>query len=523
MKSTRTQWLTLTAAIVAAHCALMQRLPAQQADTKPAARAAAVDPFPVTRAEPIDGTAVTYADPAVPMLSFPTDFKSRRAVTNVPLKAGQPVVMLDAKGPGCVRHIWRLIMNEDIPRNVEIEILVDGADKPQVRMPMDVFCGIMLGFDYYHISSAGMVVVPNFTVTNDPLISKKATPGVNCYLPIPFSKSCRITLHAKTDTFAFGMVDWQQYPDGTKLTPFRFCAVHQVAQPAAHKGTFPMLVTEGRGFVAGYFMGWRQKNLSDMVFHNGGTRILLDGQTDPHGISGTNVEDEFGMSWGFNQYQWQWAGCPYRDNRGRCDQDGVLYRFFGPDPINFKSSISFISQTRSDDYESVVYYYKIPGSKAPKINAPKQWQVIGLFGDGADWERFQQCDFLEELTAATWGDKVHGTPVNLLDPEYGWVRFERIPAFHPGEGPGVAIHSSVYARTTIMSDKEKKATLRFTCDDWAVVWVNGEKIATLDHSKEMETVRLPILLKQGENVLIVKNNNSQNFDHRLWVLNCALE
>jgi hypothetical protein len=59
--------------------------------------------------------------------------------------------------------------------------------------------------------------------------------------------------------------------------------------------------------------------------------------------------------------------------------------------------------------------------------------------------------------------------------------------------------SSVYARTTIASDKERKATLRLTCDDWAVVWVNGEKIATLDHAKEMATVRLPILLKQGGN------------------------
>ena len=473
--------------------------------------------------DPIGAIAATYPDPAVPILQFPTEFKSRRAVTNVPLKAGRPVMMLDVKGAGCVRHIWRLIMNNDTPRNVVIEILVDGAAKPQVRMPMDVFCGIMLGFEYYHISSAGMVVAPNFTVKNDRHIPKKATPGLNTYLPIPFSKSCRITLHAKTDTFAFGMVDWQHYPKGTKLTPFRFHAAHNVERPSANKGTFPMLVTEGRGFIAGYFQGWKQRDRSEMVFHTGGSRILIDGQTDPHVISGTNLEDEFGQSWGFNQYQWRWAGCPYRDNRGRYDQDGVFYRFFGPDPIQFKSSVSFTSNTRPDDTESVVYYYKIPGTKAPPVNSPKRWQVIGTFGDGGNWDAFQRCDFLKELTADKWGKKVHGATVWPLDSEYGWIRFWRIAAFHPHKNPGLPIHRSCYARATIVSNRDRKATLRLALDDWAVVWLNGQKIATLNHAKELKTVQIPVSLKKGENVLVVKNNNSQNMDHRIWVIHCAVE
>ncbi len=84
-----------------------------------------------------------------------------------------------------------------------------------------------------------------------------------------------------------------------------------IALPASPDKPFPIAETEGLGFLAGYIMGWRQKDHGDMVFHNSGTRLLIDGQTDPHVICGCNVEDDFGFSWGFNQYQTRWSGCPY--------------------------------------------------------------------------------------------------------------------------------------------------------------------------------------------------------------------
>jgi hypothetical protein len=55
----------------------------------------------------------------------------------------------------------------------------------------------------------------------------------------------------------------------------------------------------------------------------------------------------------------------------------VFYRFFGPDPIAFHASISFTSNARADDTESIVYNYKIPNSKAPEANVPENWQVVG--------------------------------------------------------------------------------------------------------------------------------------------------
>jgi hypothetical protein len=117
------------------------------------------------------------------------------------------------------------------------------------------FFGLLHDFDMYHVDSAGIVLYPNFTVVNDPHIPKRATPGANWYLPIPFSKSCRISLRSPKEQLVVSMVDWHEYPEDVNLASFRFHAQHNVERPAKHRGVFPMLEDEGRGFVAGYFMG----------------------------------------------------------------------------------------------------------------------------------------------------------------------------------------------------------------------------------------------------------------------------
>jgi hypothetical protein len=230
----------------------------------------------------------TYADPAVPLLQLPAHFRTRRTGANIAPTPDHSVEVLNVRGAGCVRHLW-FVFNEKNLDDLEIEITVDGAGQPQVRMPFRSFFGVLLGFEDYHIASAGLVNFPNFTVTNDPLIPRNAPPGWNCYLPIPFSKGCRIRLHGKSPKNGAAMVDWQQYPENVDLTPLRFHAQRNIALPGSPAKPFPIAETEGVGFLAGYIMGWRQKDHGDMVFHNGGTRILIDGQTDPHVICGHNV------------------------------------------------------------------------------------------------------------------------------------------------------------------------------------------------------------------------------------------
>ena len=472
----------------------------------------------------VDPFAGTYSDPAVPLLRLPAQFRSRRSTANIATTSDQTVEVLNINGPGCVRHLWFVFAEKQLD-DLEIEIQVDDALEPQVRMPFRSFFGVMLGFEEYHIASAGIVNFPNFTVTNDPFIPPKASPGWNCYLPIPFANGCKIRLRGKSPKNGAAMFDWQQYDADTELTSLRFHSQRNIALPASAAKPFPIVETQGAGFLAGYVMGWRQKDHADMVFHNSGTRMLIDGETDPHVICGANVEDDFGFSWGFNQYQTQWAGCPYRENRGRNDQDGVFYRFFGPDPIVFRSSLLFTSNARPDDYEAVSYFYQVPQTKASGVETPMDWVSIGLIADGATFDTFQQYseDVIRLLSqpALPASIKIGTTdyPLNKLQSEHGWVRLEHTVQHRTAYPP---TDHSYYIRTDLQSESDRLAKLRLALDDWAIVWLNGEKLATLDHSRGFDTALIPVQLKGGDNQLVIKTNNKQNTDRLIWVINCCL-
>lgn len=220
------------------------------------------------------------------------------------------------------------------------------------------------------------------------------------------------------------------------------------------------------------------------------------------------------------------AGCPYRDNRGRLDQDGVFYRFFGPDPIPFRSSLIFTSAARPDDYEAVSYFYKVPGSKAPPFVAPQDWQVVGPFPDGSDMEAFKKPadELVRQLSQGIWPEriKVSTNPftTHKLTPKYGWVRLEGV---YQTRYPYPRTDQSVYVRGTLTSGSKRRAKLRIGLDNWAIVYLNGQQVAMLDHADAFDVAKIPITLNKGVNQLLIKTNNRQNRERHLWALHCAVE
>jgi len=464
-------------------------------------------------------TPETFQDPAVPMIALPTRFTSHRVNRDARIPDRGSIDLANLKGPGCVRHIWILY-----GKGVRLEIRTDGAEPSNVDMPLKSFFGVMHDLDPYHVDCAAYTVLPN------PAPGMPGNPGYNLFLPIPFRESCRITLHGPEDRQAVAMVDWHRYGEDAALTPYRLFADRRIHKPAPPRGGFiEMANVEGEGFIAGLAAGYIQRDHTDMVFHTGGMTILLDGETDPHAIRGHNVEDDFGFTWGFNDRQSRWIGCPYHVNRGRLDQDGAFYRFFGPDPIAFRSSLSFRTGSRGDDMETVVYTYRIPGTRAPEAQTPSQWQVTGLFPDAADWDTFQKREFVEDLPPGPWpetlADPEHNLPVVTLESEHGWIDLQNIFfERHHTATPLTIVDHSAYARTILRSDSKKSATLRLAIDDWCLVWLNGQRIAALRHDTGLETARIPIALNQGDNELLVKTNNTATAPNkRLWVLNCVVE
>jgi len=266
-------------------------------------------------ADPLAGVfPPTVQDPVVPLISLPSTFQSRRVnCDNLAPEGSNSVVIADLKGPGCIKHIW--ILDACGPRlegKFSLEILVDGAKTPQVSAPVKAFFGVMNDQEYTVINSS-FAVLPNFFIRKFFNSNKEeGNPGYNMFLPIPFSKSCRITLINPPNRHGVGMVDWHKYQKGAPLTPLRLYADYRYYNPSRPSGNHVELANiEGAGFIHGVQLGYDQLNFKDCLFHTGGMTILIDGETNPHAIRGHNAEDDFGIAWGFNTVQTPWLGCPW--------------------------------------------------------------------------------------------------------------------------------------------------------------------------------------------------------------------
>ena len=179
--------------------------------------------------------------------------------------------------------------------------------------------------------------------------------------------------------------------------------------------------------------------------------------------------------------------------------------------------------------ETVVYYYKILRSSAPQVATPSEWQVTGLFPGASDWETFKKPEFVEQLPPGPWAEEVcHGDgslPVSTLRSDHAWIDLQNLffAREHTATPVTVTDHSA-YARASIESASDRKATLRLAVDDWCRVWLNGRHVADLRHESGLEAADIPVALRQGTNELLLKTNNTtMPPNNRLWVLSCVVE
>jgi hypothetical protein len=266
---------------------------------------------------------IKLSDPNFPLVQLPADFQSNRTTKRFNPSKGEEIEILNAMGPGCVRHFWITTTANATGRNsnIRIKIYCDNNETAAVDMKLNQFFSVLLKDEPYRIESAPIKVLPKS--------------GLNSYFPIPFQKFCRIILINPDDTKPgiWSMVDWHSYDKETEITPYRFHASYREESPAEELGTYLIGDIPGRGFVAGLSMGIRRTDFKDIIYHTGGDTWLLDGEMNPHVLRGIGVEDFFGQSFGFNLDNSQWSGCPFVDVNGDKCAEGVAYRFFGPDCV----------------------------------------------------------------------------------------------------------------------------------------------------------------------------------------------
>ena len=133
-----------------------------------------------------------------------------RADRGVIRQEGNTDVFAEMQGPGCIWHIWSAGGGAG-----HIKIYIDGSTTPTVDMPFE------------HFFKSGPFA-PWLNLSCYSLSTTNWIPGGNCYVPIPFQKSCKITgdraVNGNPDTSwgLFYQIDYTRYPAGTTLPTFQW-------------------------------------------------------------------------------------------------------------------------------------------------------------------------------------------------------------------------------------------------------------------------------------------------------------
>lgn len=307
-----------------------------------------------------------------------------------PVYAGETKTLLDINGSGSIRRIWITISDRSAQmlRGLKLEMFWDGEDQPAVSAPLGDFFGIGLGRTLAFESA---------------LFSNPEGRSFNCFIPMPFRTSARITLTNETDTdlkYLFYDVDIlidEVHGDDVLY----FHAGWRRENPNALGEEFvilPKVCGQGR------FLGCNLGVITNPIYGTswwgeGEVKIRLGDDTHPT-LCGTGTEDYIGTAWGQGQYVNRTQGCPIADRENR---HWSFYRYHLDDPVYFEDACQVAIQT-------------IGGTNVKEI---KQYQANGAQTIPISLDRGQTGEFIHL--------RVPNPERNFDDPEFqdAWSNFWR--------------------------------------------------------------------------------------------------
>ena len=117
---------------------------------------------------------------------------------------GEDQVWAEMDGPGCIWRIWAAAAG-----SAQVRIYLDGAQQPTLDMPFSAY------FDGKHEPFVYRALV------------HETSNGQNCYLPIPYQKSCKIVADrtwgaaARSQGGEYYHIDYTTYPQDTVVPTFK--------------------------------------------------------------------------------------------------------------------------------------------------------------------------------------------------------------------------------------------------------------------------------------------------------------
>src|ERR1022692_4259830 len=238
---------------------------------------------------------------------------------------GETLVMADLKGAGAVTHIWLTVADNEFgwPRLLRIRVYYDGHKTPSVDSPLGDFFGVGHGSE--RNLESNMVRDSSFGRAR------------NSYWPMPFRKSCRITVTNEGNRLLpmfYYHVDYRNYASLPADIGY-FHAYYRQERPARKGHNYEFLNIKGMGHYVGTVMSVVQTQVS--WFGEGDDLFYVDGATKPQ-ILGTGSEDYFNDAWGLRDSDGPWTGTPIAEGE-RLGSRLTGYRWHVPDPVPFKKSL----------------------------------------------------------------------------------------------------------------------------------------------------------------------------------------
>ena len=238
---------------------------------------------------------------------------------------GETLVMANLTGPGMVTHIWLTVAQNEFgwPRLARLRVYYDGHKTPSVDAPLG---------DFFAVGHGAERDVNSMMVRDSSFGRAR-----NSYWPMPYRKSCRITITNEGKRLLpmfYYHVDYRKYaslPAGTGY----FHAYYRQERPAQTGRNYAFLDTKATGHYVGTVLSVVLTQIS--WFGEGDDLFYIDGAKQPQ-ILGTGTEDYFNDAWDLRDASALWTGTPIAEGELPGSRLSA-YRWHVPDPIPFTKSI----------------------------------------------------------------------------------------------------------------------------------------------------------------------------------------
>jgi Protein of unknown function (DUF2961) len=299
------------------------------------------------------------------------DLEEKSNRDNFRVAPGETHVLLDAKGPGVISHIWITFLGPEPQawaksgsanhQEMLLRIYWDGSKRPGVEAPVGDFFANCFG------KRAEVISLPVLVEDAD---------SYNCFWQMPFRKSARIEIVNESEkpiSLLYYNIDWVKKSRLPKDSPY-FYAQYRQEYPATHGKDYVLLETQGKGHYVGTVLAVRTR--SPAWFGEGDEKIYIDGESKAS-IWGTGTEDYFLSAWGLKKTSTPYFGVPWFDQWGIVGGHTSAYRWHIHDPIVFNRGIKVTLEhfgwispdenpdykstswnEREDDYSSVAFWYQ---------------------------------------------------------------------------------------------------------------------------------------------------------------------